>query len=202
MRRTFQTWQWRHPETDELLQTVSEASGEDLGWFFDQVMRTDQSLDYRLVRARSVPAEPFAGFTWIDGERTLIPAEGSSGERDGVGSNAAGDHASDVEAGFETTVVVHRLGGILHPVEVELRFEDGTSTRLSWDGTDRWRRWQLHTDQRLAEAELDPDHVMLLDVSRLDNSIRIEPSAAASSKILTHFIFWLQNLLATSDILG
>jgi len=258
MRRTFQAWRWHHPSTDDLLATISEASNEDLSWFFDQTMRTDQALDYRLDRARSTPVTPFEGYTWIDGKRTLITAdESDSDDSSGNSSGDSSDDSSDDSPGddssaepedsatedsatedgtgdsvepiaaepiaaepgaaepgaaepgvgepedeYETVVMVRRIGGIRHPVEVELRFDDGSSTRLAWDGADRWKRWRLRTEHKVVEAELDPDHVMVLDVNRLDNSLRAEPAPAASSKILTHFIFWLQNLLAASDILG
>ena len=44
----FEEWKFRHPQPDAFFQAIGEASGRDLGWFFDQVYRGSNEFDYGL----------------------------------------------------------------------------------------------------------------------------------------------------------
>ena len=68
------------------------------------------------------------------------------------------------------TVTLHRIGDFLLPVTVEIVFSDGTRRREQWDGNDRWITYTYLTTARIVSAEIDPDHTVLLDVSRFNNS--------------------------------
>ena len=83
---------------------------------------------------------------------------------------------------------------------VELVFDDGHVERHDWDGEDRWTRWTVDRAARLVSAELDPDHLLILDVNRVNNSRLLEPRAAPRYKLLTHVLFWLQNLFEAASL--
>jgi hypothetical protein len=72
------------------------------------------------------------------------------------------------------TVTLHRIGDFLLPVTVEIVFSDGSRRRERWDGAatgnDRWITYTYLTTASIVSAEIDPDHTMLLDVSRFNNS--------------------------------
>ena len=63
-------------------------------------------------------------------------------------------------------------------------------------------RWRLEGPSRLESAEGDPDQLMVLDVNRLNNSRRVEPCSAPRVKLMTHLLFWIQNLLELASVLG
>jgi Peptidase family M1 domain len=105
-------------------------------------------------------------------------------------------HPVPAEALFRCSADVVRRGEFRHPVTVELRFDDGRVLRRRWRGDRRWARWTFTGAARLTSAEVDPDHLMTLDVDRLDNSQTLEPQRAATAKAVAQLVFWLQNLFA------
>ena len=46
MKTYYERWKFRHPTTSDFVQAAEEASGRDLGWFFDQVLHSPDKLDY------------------------------------------------------------------------------------------------------------------------------------------------------------
>lgn len=42
----FDRWKFRHPQPDDFFQSLNEASGQDLTWFFDQAYRSSNVFDY------------------------------------------------------------------------------------------------------------------------------------------------------------
>jgi aminopeptidase N len=42
----FERWTFKHPQPADFFQVVSEVSGQDLTWFFDQVYRSSNTFDY------------------------------------------------------------------------------------------------------------------------------------------------------------
>ena len=42
----FERWQFKHPKPDDFFRIANEVSGQDLGWFFDQVYRSSNVFDY------------------------------------------------------------------------------------------------------------------------------------------------------------
>ena len=68
-----------------------------------------------------------------------------------------------------------RHGGLVFPVEVELRFDDGTRERIAWDGQDSPFRIPFEHPSALIEAHVDPDRRVLLDENLFNNSFRMSP---------------------------
>ena len=176
--KTYATrYRFRHPRTEDFLDVMREATDQDLGPFFRQVLFGSEILDYAVARAETHRRK---------GPRGVFE----------VGEDAAPSRGADELPGWESEVVVRRLGGVQLPVTVELTFEDGTTQRREWDGRDRWVRYRI-TGPKLLHAEVDPDEVLLLDVDRLNNSRRTEPDDAASRRWGQVIRFWLQNLFET-----
>jgi hypothetical protein len=202
MRRFFQTWRFRHPSTADFEAIILEHA--DVGWFLDQALHTDRRLDYRVRSVRSRRQEDSVGWFWgEDGQKTLL----------GVGDRHADDTKAKPEeaepAGddeqpdtYRTEVVVDRRGEFVHPVTLELVFDDGTVTRHHWDGRTRWKRFVEIRPARLASAEVDPDHEMFLDSDPINNSRRLEEDVRGPAKMLVHMVFWLQNLFQTAAMVG
>jgi hypothetical protein len=45
-------------------------------------------------------------------------------------------------------------------------------------------------------------HVLILDVDQLNNSRRLEKDSKAAAKMITHLVFWLQNVLQMTAMVG
>ena len=98
--------------------------------------------------------------------------------------------------GFRTTVVVRRYGEAIFPVDVRVTFTNGETVTEHWDGRDRWTLYTYDRAAQARSAQVDPDHVLLLDVDVTNNSRTLEPKAdEASTKWSMTWMVWLQDAL-------
>ena len=49
----FATWRFKHPSPDDFFALASKTSGQDLGWYFDQVYRSSNVFDYGVQQLTS-----------------------------------------------------------------------------------------------------------------------------------------------------
>ena len=177
--RYFAEQRFRHPTPRDLFTALSAGAGEDLTWFFDQVYRTSNVFDYamaRLTTRRDVPA----GYS----------SSGSAGQP-AVATPAA-------ETPYRTEVLVRRHGTAIFPVAILVRFADGTEQRERWNGRERWALFTYERPAPAVSAEVDPDHVLLLDVNRRNNSLAVEPAArVAARRWAARWLIWVQDLMLT-----
>ncbi len=82
----------------------------------------------------------------------------------------------DEEDLFKSGVIVHRLGEMKLPVELLVRFEDGTEQLETWDGKSPTHRFEFESTSRLVSAEVDPDRKIYIDKNFLNNSLMEKPS--------------------------
>lgn len=181
MRGYVGDWRFRHPRTGDFVRSLSRSLDRDLAPYFARTLGSAEVLDYAV---ESVATKRRRGPVGVLGEG------GGEVERDGAEL-----------AGFDSVVVVRRLGGVRLPVVTELAFADGQRARVRWDGEERWVRFRVSGPQ-LAWAEVDPDRTLLLDVDRLNNSRRVEPERTASRRWGQRVRFWIQNVLETFALLA
>jgi hypothetical protein len=114
------------------------------------------------------------------------------------------DFRSERQGGaYRTTVVVGRFGEATFPVEVVTTFEDGREVKESWDGQNRRAIYTYERTARAERVEVDPRHVLLLDVARTNNSRTLEPRTdEASLKWALKWMVWLQDLMLTYAFFG
>jgi hypothetical protein len=95
-------------------------------------------------------------------------------------------------------VVVRRIGDGIFPVDVRLVLENKEEIRWHWDGRDRWKSFEVVRPARAAYVQVDPDHVLLLDLNYTNNSASTTPKAAAAArKWSLTWLVWLQDHLLT-----
>jgi hypothetical protein len=100
--------------------------------------------------------------------------------------------------GYRTTVVVRRYGEAIFPIDVLVRFRDGSHATEHWDGRDRWTAFEYDRPSAALSAEADPDHVLRLDVNTTNNSRTLAPKGrAAATKWAAKWMVWLQDALLT-----
>lgn len=128
---------YRHPKTADFIRAVESVAGRPMGEFFERTVRTAGDVDYAVTELDSDRARTPAG-VFDDGREVTIEAaaRGREAER------------------YETTVYVERLGEVAWPVELEVRFEDGTRQSEHWDGGDRWMRYRHQGTARATAAEV------------------------------------------------
>ncbi len=165
LRTYFERYRFQHPTGEDFVRTVEEVSGRDLKWFFDQAVYGTQVLDYEVLRADSDRVN------WFD----------KSPEKKG-------------ETLYRSTVLVHRKGDFVFPVEVEVRFDNGEKIREHWDGRDRWVRFTYDRKSKLVSAEVDPDYKVPLDRDLFNNSRRTEADGGAKNKLAGYWMVMVQFL--------
>jgi hypothetical protein len=156
----FMRYRFKHPHEQDFMNTVNEVTGQNLDWYWNQAVKGTQLLDYRIYRSKSDRDD------WYEKN----PAK------------------SDKDAPYTTLVTVHRKGDFVMPVDVLVRFDDGSQARERWDGQDRWKRFEYHKRARMLTAELYPGQDVLLDLHQFNNSYVEKFDGRATSKIV---LYWM-----------
>ena len=175
MKQYAESWAWKHPTGRDFFAAISGALDRDLAWFWGPVFHGTGAADYAVRTAECWPRrEPRGVFGTGEDRRTV------------------GDTA---ETGtFQCEVVVVNEGSVMVPVDVELRFEDGTRVRERWEGrgAGRWHRFAFDRSSKLVAVEIDPDRRVLIADDPLDDHVRLEPDAGASWRAASRVTFWTQ----------
>ncbi|MEW5981932.1 MAG: M1 family metallopeptidase [Acidobacteriota bacterium] len=188
MRTFHERWRFRHPRSDDFFDVASEVSGRDLSWYFDQVFRGTDVLDYAVGSVSSEPApQPRGVFDGPDGRTTVSEQDARNAARE----------ARRTGQQYETRVVVQRRGGVCFPVDVAFKFEGKPVERLTWDGRDRTRVFRFTRAERLEWVDVDPDRKVVLDVNWLNNGRRVEGDRRTRVAWTSRWLFFVQNLLAS-----
>ncbi len=188
MRRYFERWQFRHPDTRDFIEVVEEVAGRELDWFFDQLLFGTGTLDYAVTEAESERLGFEAGvFDAPEGRTTLTKEEAEERRAEAEDSDEAGS--------YRTTVVIQNQGTIQYPVDVLVRFTDGSEVRERWDGAYRWVRFSYERDAALDRVVVDPDERILIDLDRANNSFVVEPTRRADLRWGLKLLMTIQHLL-------
>jgi hypothetical protein len=184
--RTYaRRFRFAHPTTADFVATVNEVTGRDWQWFFDQTFYSSASCDYA-VEVEARPARTPAG--WLEGK------DGKLAYRPSAASPARGAEGS--------RVMIVRHGEVTLPVELRVELDNGRVVNESWDGRDRWKRFEYPA--KVVRAVVDPDRKLAIDVDPVNNEwiARHEPAARASTKWAERFLLWLQAFLEMNTVLG
>lgn len=180
MRAYAEAWQFRHPTGADLRASLTASLGEDLSWFFAPAFYQPGAVDYHVRTATCRAQHPPRG----------VFGEGSA--RRTVGADQSADTGT-----WSCELVIVNTGGIPAPVDVELRFEDGTHERVHWDARDgsTWHRFELARSSPLAEVSIDPDAEVLLAEHLLDDRLRSRPDKHASWRATARLSYWTQSMM-------
>jgi len=173
------TWAFKHPTGSDLLQALEAGLGEDLRWFWRPAFYEPGGVDFAVRSATCTPAhEPRGVFGEGTSRKVVSASDGKAG-------------------GWSCEVVVVNLGVVPVPVDVELRFADGSHQRERWDARDgsRWHRFTLARSSPLTAVEIDPDNAVLLAGHLLDDHVRLVPDKRAAWRASARITFWTQGLM-------
>jgi hypothetical protein len=174
----FERYSFQHPEPRDFFAVANEVSGRDLTWFFDQVYRSSSRFDYGIDSFTSERVSD-RGYLGDSSPRTFS-ADGGSGDA------------------YRTRLVVRRHGDGVFPVSVRIVFENNQEVRWPWDGRERWKMFEVDRPVRAVTAAVDPERVLLLDLSYTNNTKSLAPgTTAAARKWSLTWLIWLQDHLLT-----
>jgi hypothetical protein len=160
----FMKYRFSHPTTEDFVNTVSQVAGQDLSWYWNQAVYGTQVFDYEVLRADSHPVN------WWDDKLE---------EKKGV-------------TDYETQVILHRKGDFIFPVDAVVKFDNGETTSVHWDGKDRWIRYVYRKKAQVESVQLDPDYQLTMDRDYLNNSHVTDSQRGAVHKLSAYWLFLTQ----------
>lgn len=194
LREYVRRFRFAHPGREDFFAVLQETAararpGLDLKPFIEALFRGTGTIDFAVASLRSRESK---------GPRGLVPAARA-------GENPA-DRLEEPPSGggakrFESEVIVKRLGEISLPVEIRVRFEDGTEVRESWDARETWKRFTYERGARVRSAEIDPGGIYAIDLDRTNNSLTLERNGRAIAPLFLHWLFLVQNELHLASTL-
>jgi hypothetical protein len=182
MRTYVERQRFRHPTRADFLGVVSELTGRTHDELLRQLIETTATADYAVEQVESRQDPGPTGFT----------------PQKQPGDPLVWTAPSELEsasAAWRSTYVVRQLGELVAPVEVEARFEDGTTERNTWDGAGGHASFAHETPSKLVAVVVDPERRFAIDLDVNNNGWSAEPAddTAHLLKAFTHF--WAHNVL-------
>jgi len=184
MRTYHQRWRYRHPTTQDFIQTVNEVSGKNMDWFFEQFFYSSNIADYAVTDISTTPMEGKIGI-YDEGGKKAPHLEKQARE--------AFEKSKDKR--YRSTVLVRRLGEALAPVDVIVQFENGEIVREQWDGQYRWIKYVFEKPSKVRSAEVDAGRKLALEANFTNNSRVAQEDNRGAAKWYVRWIFWMENLL-------
>jgi len=152
----------------EIAQVVSSATGYPLGWFLAVALDPARTFDYQLgsvvTRACNDPSCIRTDVTVINRGNTAFDSPVAQGPYD--------------------------TSGIL---EIRVAFADGQTVSSRWNGREPSRVLSFESIAAPIRVELDPDRVLMLDRSRLDDRWQAAPAAELAPTWVAWWLLWLQD---------
>lgn len=160
------------PTVTDFARVAAAVSGQDLSWLFDEALGSSAVFDYGVGQMTSERG--------TDGTFTTVVVVRRFGEARFTGAAAA--PVGPFESGRGITLRV--------------TFDDGQQRTDVWDGRSGDKTFRYRSAARAASAVVDPDHVLLLDVDRTNNSRSMTPrTGAAASQWALLWMAWLEHAL-------
>ncbi len=94
-----------------------------------------------------------------------------------------------------TSVTVERQGGLSVPTEVLVTFEDGSTIREPWDGSDATRTFSYPPELAVHSAEVDPNGRIPLDLQWADNGLARQVYTSEWLAVTVRLLYYVQNAL-------
>jgi hypothetical protein len=180
----FEKWKFKHPSGRDFINVVNEVVtknhgtrfGENMNWFFDQVLYGSEVCDYKLLRIRNKELTPPKGIDDTGGNKLIYKKT---------------EYENII---YKSSVVIHRLGEVVMPQEVLIHFEDGEEITETWDGKSRTKEFSYEKPEKIIRAIIDPENKIMLDINLQNNSRAVKPQKTVFTKYMIKFLFFMQNL--------
>jgi len=186
MRQFFNEVKFRHPSTEDFLRITSAAAGRDLRPLLVPMLFGTDTVDFKVADVRNILREKAAGYDLTQEPPVLLgPAEGAKKATGGKGEKAV----------YDSTVLLHRKGGLVLPVEVRITFSDKSVKNETWDGMGR-RHAFTYQGPKVTRVEVDPEGKVPLDLQRLNNGWASKPDSAPATSLGARFQTGFQLLFA------
>ncbi len=184
-REYYRRWAFRHPSGRDFISVVNDVVreehgdrfGENMDWFFEQVLYGNEICDYRVAGVTSHKIKSYSGV--VEGDSVTYTRS---------------DRTSDTL--YISRVSIERLGGVSLPAEVLIGFDDGKELLERWDGKESYKDYEYTGATRVIWVKLDPDDKIDIDVDRINNSWSSTQKFYASRRMTDKFVFLMQLMIS------
>ncbi len=198
MRTYFERWKFKHPRSKDFIAIAEQVSGQDLDWFFNQVLHSTATLDYAIdeIKCETLKAGQGYGFSHdLDGSKINSAYTGRE--------QTAADSLPVAEKSlYSSTISVRRLGDFIFPVDVEIVFAGGDTVHEKWSGRSSWIKFNYIRPEPVVSATVDPHGKIPLDVQWSNNSRTVDMQRLGMNKWSTRLLFWTQFLMDMPQIVN
>jgi len=188
-REYYRRWAFRHPSGKDFIAVVNDVVkdehggrfGENMNWYFDQVLYGNEICDYRISGIRNNKIRSYSGI--VDGDTVTYKR-----------SDLKGDTI------YLSRVSVERLGGVTLPIRMLVHFDNGEEEMAEWDGKARYMDFEYMGTRKVTWAKIDPLEEIDLDVNRINNSAAKNNEYKAQRRMADKFIFLMQMMISLFTI--
>jgi hypothetical protein len=197
----YQRWKFRHPGFADLREALAEGTGhrDVVERAFAQNVYAAHKIDDSIDSFSSEEALPVPGYVEHKDRRVEVTSKllDKAVEKRRAAWKKQHPEAKAHEGPFpyRTMVLVRREGAAV-PQTLQVKFADGSTRTVRFDGSRAWQRFNWVTPSKAVSAELDPQHTRYLDAGKLDNSRTLNASIAPARRWGSDFAALVQILFA------
>lgn len=227
LRHYAERYRFHRPRQADFMAAMSEGAGEDLSWYFQQAVNTTRVADYDILQIENQKHELAYGLWECPPKPPVLPdhvteAERAEWTRHITESNEAacqgkpaGRHELNPPSEKEkkaakgkdkppmdSVVIVRRRGELIYPVEIVVKFEDGSQVAQVWSVAEqsaqpeeRMKTLRFYRRAAVERAEVDPQIKLALDEKRLNNGLLAKPNMRPVTRLFLTFQSWVQTAL-------
>ncbi len=153
--RYARKYRFQHPTPDDFIESFRTTLGDEVADALRAALFDRGTVDFSVD-----------GFTSHEDEAS----KGIFGDPDHPATAPAGKPDA-----WRGEVLVRRKGTLVFPVDVEMLAQDGTKTRVTWDGKGSSTRLAYSGKSELVNVVVDPEHRVLLDDNLSNNARTVRP---------------------------
>jgi len=189
MKTYFERWKFNHPTGQDFIDIANEVVtrehgdkyGENLNWFFDQVVYGTQVCDYKVLSiSNRAKRDPIGIFENNKGQKRWRDRRAEEGE-------------TEDEETYNSRILLERVGDMIAPVEILVRFDNGDEIREQWDGKSRNYELIYERSEEVISVHIDPEQKLYMDIDLNNNSMTTQPDELPVWKWTSKVLFWMQN---------
>jgi hypothetical protein len=152
-----------------------------MNWFFDQFVKSPMTVDYEVSRITNRKRSAESGWYDSDTGRVFV-------------KKPFDVFSPDSNTKYISSFTVLNNGDAYFPVQIFVRFENGDTTTIHWDGKDNIKKFTFERPSKLHTVIIDPNQHNRLDLEWTNNSRTIEPSSAGFNRYTVRFWFWIESV--------
>ncbi len=199
MKLYFERWKFRHPSTADLQAALADGTGRPdiVNSTFHAFIHGTGKVDDRVASLVTQEVLPLPGYRLHKGRQVMVDAKSLdkaiAERRKQWKANNSNAKAWQGPFPYRSLVVVRR-DGLAVPQTLRVKFADGTHRDMPVTTSGSWQRFVFTGPAKAVSAQLDPDNLIGMDASELNDSRTAEPDGSAARRWFGDALALLQTL--------